>query len=94
MGWPRRKSRLTPADLAAGLAVTGLAALLAAVAACVVGTVPLDMRAVLAGREPDATIFFDVRLPRVLLAALVGGGLAASGAALQPTLRNPLASPD
>jgi iron complex transport system permease protein len=30
----------------------------------------------------------------VLLAALVGGALAVSGAALQPTLRNPLASPD
>ena len=34
-----------------------------------------------------------VRLPRVLLALLVGGGLALSGAALQATLRNPLVSP-
>ena len=39
-------------------------------------------------------IFFRSRLPRVLLGAVVGGGLAAAGAALQALLRNPLASPD
>jgi iron complex transport system permease protein len=41
----------------------------------------------------DATIFWSVRLPRVLLAALVGAGLAASGSTLQGVLRNPLADP-
>ena len=35
-----------------------------------------------------------VRLPRVLLALLVGGGLAVAGAALQATFRNPLVSPE
>ena len=35
-----------------------------------------------------------VRLPRVLLALLVGGGLAIGGAALQAIFRNPLVSPD
>lgn len=35
----------------------------------------------------------DLRAPRVLLAGLVGAGLAVSGAALQGTLRNPLAEP-
>jgi iron complex transport system permease protein len=34
-----------------------------------------------------------IRLPRVLLAALVGAGLAGAGAALQSLLRNPLAEP-
>ena len=34
-----------------------------------------------------------VRLPRVLLALLVGGGLAVGGAALQAIFRNPLVSP-
>ena len=38
-----------------------------------------------------ATILFTVRLPRVLLAALVGGGLAVVGAVLQAVFRNPLA---
>jgi iron complex transport system permease protein len=37
------------------------------------------------------TILFTVRLPRVLLAALVGGGLAVVGAVLQAVFRNPLA---
>jgi iron complex transport system permease protein len=39
------------------------------------------------------TIVFDVRLPRVLLAFLVGGALAVSGNALQAIFRNPLVSP-
>jgi len=38
-------------------------------------------------------ILMQVRLPRVLTAALVGGGLALAGVALQTTLRNPLAEP-
>jgi len=42
----------------------------------------------------DAQIFFVARLPRVLAAALVGGGLAAAGVVFQALLRNPLASPD
>ena len=36
-------------------------------------------------------IFWSVRLPRVLLAALVGGGLAVVGATLQAIFRNPMA---
>jgi iron complex transport system permease protein len=39
------------------------------------------------------TILFDIRLPRVALAALVGGALATSGATYQGLLRNPLADP-
>ena len=48
----------------------------------------------LAGPPLDATqqaILWSVRLPRVLLAALVGGGLAVVGATLQAVFRNPLA---
>lgn len=39
------------------------------------------------------TILWQVRLPRVLTAALVGAALALSGAVLQGLFRNPLASP-
>ena len=39
------------------------------------------------------TIVLDIRLPRILLAILVGGGIAASGAAIQGLFRNPLADP-
>ncbi|MCU1669494.1 MAG: fecD [Blastococcus sp.] len=41
----------------------------------------------------DAAVLLQLRLPRVLLAALVGAGLAISGAAYQGVFRNPLADP-
>jgi iron complex transport system permease protein len=40
-----------------------------------------------------AVILLKVRLPRILLACLVGGALAVSGVVLQALLRNPLADP-
>ena len=39
------------------------------------------------------TIVIDLRLPRVLTAMVVGGGLAVAGATFQGLLRNPLADP-
>lgn len=42
---------------------------------------------------PRDSIVWDVRLPRVLLAALVGAGLAVAGMALQAMVRNLLADP-
>ncbi|WP_427174272.1 FecCD family ABC transporter permease [Arthrobacter sp. 92] len=44
------------------------------------------------GAEQNVVLL--VRLPRVLLALLVGGGLAIGGAALQAVFRNPLVSPE
>ncbi len=44
----------------------------------------------LALSEPNELILWAVRFPRVLIAALVGGGLAVVGAALQSLFRNPL----
>ncbi|MBO4495427.1 MAG: iron ABC transporter permease [Clostridiales bacterium] len=38
-------------------------------------------------------IIWDIRLPRVLLAGMVGGGLAAAGVVMQALFRNPLADP-
>lgn len=43
--------------------------------------------------EQQTSILFDVRLPRVLLAAGTGACLAAAGAGYQSLLRNPLAEP-
>jgi iron complex transport system permease protein len=40
-----------------------------------------------------ATIVREIRLPRILLAALVGAALGVSGTVLQALLRNPLADP-
>src|SRR5882724_8235726 len=46
------------------------------------------------GLTPDQfAILFEIRLPRVLLAAAVGASLAAAGASYQALLRNPLAEP-
>ncbi|MET3140835.1 UNVERIFIED_ORG: iron complex transport system permease protein [Arthrobacter sp. UYEF10] len=42
----------------------------------------------------EGNVVLLVRLPRVLLALLVGGGLAIGGAALQAIFHNPLVSPD
>ena len=41
----------------------------------------------------ENTIFFEIRIPRVILACLVGTSLAISGACLQGLFRNPLADP-
>lgn len=43
--------------------------------------------------DEQRAILFDIRIPRVLLAACVGASLAAAGAGLQSLLRNPLAEP-
>lgn len=63
----------------AGLAATLLDAL---------GLVPLP-----AEHARDAAVLGVVRAPRVLMAALVGAGLGAAGAAMQGLFRNPLADP-
>jgi iron complex transport system permease protein len=41
----------------------------------------------------DAVVILDIRLPRTVLALLVGGGLGIAGAVLQGVFRNPLADP-
>lgn len=42
----------------------------------------------------EGAVLFAVRMPRILLAVLVGAALSASGAAYQGLFRNPLVSPD
>lgn len=65
-----------------------------------VGSVSIPLSRVLAALggsssagETERTIVLDIRLPRVLLALLVGSGLSVAGVALQALLRNPLAEP-
>ncbi len=45
------------------------------------------------GENIDYEILVGIRLPRVILAALIGAALACSGVVLQAILRNPLADP-
>ncbi|UCB43185.1 MAG: iron chelate uptake ABC transporter family permease subunit [Dehalococcoidales bacterium] len=44
-------------------------------------------------RDADETIFFQIRLPRVIASALVGAALATAGVLFQGLLRNPMADP-
>jgi iron complex transport system permease protein len=77
------------------LAITaGILAIFAAVAlSASVGAQPISISAAFSGVEPDRAILFGLRLPRAVVAAVVGCALAAAGTALQALLRNPLAEP-
>ena len=56
---------------------------------------PMDAVGALLGKgdQTDIQIVREIRLPRAILAAIIGAGLGASGAALQGYTRNPLAAP-
>ena len=81
--------------------VVGAAALfllVAIVVAPLVGSSHIDLARVFAApmdwaNNPEAAVFFVARVPRVILAMLVGCGLAVCGVVYQALLRNPLASP-
>jgi iron complex transport system permease protein len=89
----------------AGAVVLGIAVLgVAVIAGLLVGPVriaPLDAMDWLVSfgdrpggmSEQEAAILANLRLPRVLVAGLVGAALSASGAAYQAVFRNPLADP-
>jgi iron complex transport system permease protein len=70
-----------------------LALCVAVVCALLWGAEPVSPLAVLDPNSLDRVLVVNARLPRVLLAALAGLGLAASGCAFQAVLRNPLAEP-
>ena len=57
------------------------------------GRVWIDPFGGLEGTPNAALILMELRLPRAVLAVVVGAGLGAAGAAMQGYLRNPLADP-
>ena len=99
------RERLTPRRLAVTL--MALAALLVTVGVLSVAlgsehvslaNVIRVIAAEITGRASDVspeqrTIIADIRLPRVLMAIVVGSALAVAGSAYQALLRNPLADP-
>jgi iron complex transport system permease protein len=97
----QRVTRLRPVVLAGALVLL-LAVLLGSV---LLGAVDLGTGRVLGevwaqltgGRSPlsvqESAILWQLRVPRVVLGALVGAALASSGAAYQGVFRNPLADP-
>lgn len=75
-----------------------LAAVLALAAVAIVlglafGSTDASLIEALAGDAHDRFVIFELRLPRVALAAIAGAGLAVVGGAFQALLRNPLAEP-
>ena len=79
-----------------GAAAVGLVVVALVAVALGAVRVPLhDLFAIMRGAAPVSTreIVLTLRAPRVVLAALVGAALGASGATMQATLRNPLAEP-
>lgn len=81
--------------LIGGLAMLALVLMIASLLSGPAGLGPVEsLRALVAGGDEAAMlIMHEIRLPRALLAALVGFSLGVSGAALQGFLRNPLAEP-
>jgi len=101
---PPRQNRVTLRKTVISCAVLAAALLFAIVFMSLIGSESLPVRASLCalasfGRSScgltsdQFDILFQIRLPRILLAAAVGGSLATAGAGYQALLRNPLAEP-
>ena len=80
------------------LAITYLILLIIIILAIGIGSVRLSPAEVLqtltgSGSEQWNTILWNIRIPRVLLALIIGANLAVSGALLQAVMHNPLADP-
>ena len=88
---PARKDTV----LIATLALVVAALFVGSLAVGPVGLPPGTVIAALFGQGSEAAriIVVEIRLPRAILALIIGGTLGLSGAALQGLLRNPLAAP-
>jgi len=99
-----RRDRVTLRKTVVSCALLAVALLLAVILLSLVGSEQLPVRSSLCallslGTSPcglsqdQFDILFQIRLPRIVLAAAVGGSLATAGASYQSLLRNPLAEP-
>ncbi len=89
-----RDRRSTTFVVLVGLALLAMVALLGVAVGAVSIGLPDVVRALGGVGDPSVVaIVRDLRVPRVLVAACVGAGLAVSGSALQGTMRNALAEP-
>lgn len=79
--------------------ITGLLLIVAAVVAIGLGSVTISISDILqtifssSSTDVNDTIIWDIRLPRVVLAMVIGANIAISGALLQAVMGNPLADP-
>lgn len=94
-----RRERRILALLAAALFVCCLLSMTVGRYAVPVSRIPVLVKGYLMGSleetdRAEATVLFVIRIPRILLAVLVGGALAVSGAVYQGLFQNPMVSPD
>lgn len=83
---------LTRSRMMLYLSILTIALIVCLLVAASFGSVPVSIiRAFADAASADHAIFFGVRLPRVLMGAVVGAVLASAGVALQALVRNPLA---
>ena len=103
MGVQRNRQKLPYPSI---LILLGAALLAAVAASAALGRYPIaprELAGILLSRIVPITpfwnpvqesLFLQHRLPRILLACLVGGGLSAAGTAYQGVFQNPMAAPD
>lgn len=91
--------RLTVAKFIAHFLILFLILLITAIICLSIGSVNISLSqfySVFFSNNPDeylSKIIFDIRLPRIIYAISVGGGLSIAGAVFQSMLMNPLAEP-
>ncbi|MBV9762822.1 MAG: iron ABC transporter permease [Acidobacteriaceae bacterium] len=78
--------------LAAALGILTMVLLASMVVGLLTGSQHIELGRVLSD-SMSRTLFFRLRLPRVLMGLAIGASLAVTGAALQALFRNPLADP-
>lgn len=90
---------LTPVKLIVRTGLAGVLLVTVMAGSLLIGSQDISLHTVLQGASIDGmpnsdyVILVNVRLPRVILAAIVGAALACSGVVFQAILRNPLADP-
>ena len=89
---PGKASRATPRNLMRPLVLALLLLAASTLVSLWVGYRMLDL-SLLREDETARTLFFQLRLPRVVMAGILGASLGSVGACLQAFFRNPLAEP-
>lgn len=92
-------TQLTPTRFVIIIASLKVILLCSIIAGLAIGSVDIsitELFTLLTGGDVDpsvSSIIWDIRLPRVIMAIAVGGGLSVAGAVFQALLMNPLAEP-
>ncbi|MEW6194048.1 MAG: iron ABC transporter permease [Bacteroidota bacterium] len=94
-----RTSRLKPLSYVLRISLLFIVVIVAAIIGLITGSVSISLKEFFnaffspGSNSTISQIIFDIRLPRVLYAIAVGGGLSVAGAVFQAMLMNPLAEP-